>query len=128
LDLILLFGLGWLVAYFFYRRHKTETQKLFDKLNHDARNFILSDPRTRLGLTDIIDLFHEKIINEHLDALGDPFPYKRCPKCGSKNIRRFVLQHDGTPDLVHAPATPPIAGEEFKILCRSCGYRDAVEK
>jgi hypothetical protein len=77
-------------------------------------------------LADIIDLFREKIIDEHLDLLDEPFPYKRCPRCGSKKIRRFVRGAEGRVDLAGAPDTPPLAGEDFKILCRACGYRDEV--
>jgi predicted Zn-ribbon and HTH transcriptional regulator len=123
-----MFGVGWLVAYFFFRRQQKDTDRLYAKLNHDARHFIISDPRERLGLSDVIQLFHEKIIAEHLDTLNEPFPFKRCPHCGSKNIRRFVYRPDGTSDAEHAPETPPISGEEFKILCRSCGYHDEVHR
>jgi hypothetical protein len=123
-EWIIVFFCGWLVSYWFYRRHKNESMALSTKLSVDARRFLLEDSRESLGLTDIIQLFHEKIIDEHLDLLDGPFPYRRCPKCGSKRIRRFVFKPDGTPDVNHAPTTPPIAGEAFHILCRSCGYQD----
>ena len=121
-----MFALGWGIAYFFFRREKNIQTALFDKLTHDARQFVLNDAREKLGLTNVIDLFREKIIEEHLDALGEPFPYKRCPHCGSKKVKRFVFRSDGTPDLSLAPDTPPFAGEDFKILCKSCGYQDEV--
>ncbi len=128
MHLLFMFGVGWLVAYFFFRRQQKKTDRLYGKLSHDARHFIIRDPRERLGLSDIIQLFQEKIIDEHLDTLNDPFPFKRCPHCGSKNIRRFVIHHDGSPDTEPATETPPLAGEEFKIICRSCGYHDAVQR
>jgi hypothetical protein len=127
LELIVGFGVGWVIAYFFFRRHRTASNKLYTKLSVDARNFILNDPQAKLGLADIIALFYDKIIDEHLDLLDQPFPYKRCPKCGSKKVRRFIARADGTLDLQGAPTTPPIAGEEFSILCRSCGYQDKVK-
>jgi hypothetical protein len=126
LDLILMFALGWALAYFFFRRRQSASSKIYDKLSPDARHFLLQDPRQTLGLAGIIDLFRDKIIDEHLDVLDEPFPYKRCPRCGSKHVRRFVVRADGTPDVQGAPDTPPLAGEDFKIICRSCGYRDEV--
>jgi|GEM_PF-3153172 len=124
MTIILVFFAGWLLAYGFYRRRRGEGDVLYEKLNPDARRFIILDEREKLGLTDVIDLFHEKIIDEHLDLLSGPFPYKRCPKCGSQRVQRFVLRPDGTVDTQRAPATPPVAGEQFTITCRSCGYRD----
>jgi hypothetical protein len=126
LELILGFGAGWIISYFFFRRRQTASNKLYEKLSMDSRNFILNDPRGKLGLADIIALFYDKIIDEHLDLLDQPFPYKRCPKCGSKKVRRFILRPDGTMDIQGAPDTPPIAGEAFTILCRTCGYQDGV--
>ncbi|MCK5241821.1 hypothetical protein KAR34_05145 [bacterium] len=123
-ELIFMFALGWGIAYFFFRREKKIQTALFEKLTHDARQFVLNDPREKLGLTNVIDLFREKIIAEHLDALDEPFPYKRCPHCGSKKVKRFVFKPDGTPDPSLAPDTPPFVGEDFKIQCQSCGYRD----
>jgi hypothetical protein len=128
LEAILLFGAGWLVAYFFFRRQKRAGETLLGKLTYDARNFLLKDEREKLGLTDVIDLFREKIIDEHLDLLDEPFPYKRCPRCGSKKIKRFVLLPNGSLDSQNVPVEPPLAGEDFKILCRSCGYRDQVTR
>jgi DNA-directed RNA polymerase subunit RPC12/RpoP len=127
LELILGFGAGWIIAYYFFRRRRSGSDRVYQKLSMDAKNFILNDPREKLGLADIIALFYDKIISEHLDSLDQPFPYKRCPKCGSKKVRRFILRPDGTLDLQGAPTSPPIAGEEFTIQCRSCGYQDAVK-
>ena len=124
MEIIFVFILGWGLAYFFFRREKNAQTTLYEKLNHDARQFIINDPREKLGLTNVIDLFREKIIEEHLDALGEPFPYKRCPHCGSKKIKRIAFKPDGTMDQSLSLDTPPIAGEDFKILCRSCGYKD----
>ncbi len=125
-DLFLMFAAGWLIAYFFYRRRQRAGERIYAKLSVDARNFLLNDPRERLGLADIIALFYEKIIAEHLDSLDQPFPYKRCPRCGSKKVRRFVVKADGTTDFQNVPDTPPIAGEEFNIFCPVCGYKDKI--
>ena len=82
MEYIFMFALGWGLAYFFYRRHKNAQTKLFAKLSDDARRFILEDPRERLGLTNVIDLFRDKIIAEHLDALDEPFPLASGGKFG----------------------------------------------
>jgi DNA-directed RNA polymerase subunit RPC12/RpoP len=126
LEALLWFGLGWLVAYFFFRRHKRAGETLLGKLTYDARTFLLKDPREKLGLTDIIDLFREKIIDEHLDLLDEPFPYRRCPRCGSKKIKRLVIKPDGTLTEDALPPEPPLAGEDYKIACRACGYHDEI--
>ncbi|NTV52778.1 MAG: hypothetical protein HGA76_07185 [Candidatus Firestonebacteria bacterium] len=126
MEAIFWFGLGFLPAYFFFRRKKQAGETLAAKLTYDARNFLLKDPREKLGLTDVIDLFREKIIDEHLDLLDEPFPYKRCPRCGSKKIKRLVTAPDGTLRVGEISPEPPLAGEAFKITCRTCGYHDDV--
>jgi len=126
LEAILFFGLGWLVAYFFYRRQKRAGETLLNKLTYDARIFLLKDSREKLGLTDVIDLFREKIIDEHLDLLDEPFPYKRCPRCGSKKIKRLVMDPSGVATISDLPPEPPLAGQDYKIICRTCGYHDEV--
>jgi hypothetical protein len=124
MEYIFMFAVGWGLAYFFFRREKRVQTALFNKLNNDARQFIINDSREKLGLTNVIDLFRDKIIEEHLDTLGEPFPYKRCPHCGSKKVKRFVFNADGSTNTSAAPDTPPFVGEDFKIQCKSCGYRD----
>ena len=124
MELIFMFALGWVVSYYFFRREKKAQARLYQKLNVVAREFILNDPREKLGLSNVIELFREKIIEEHSDALDEPFPYRRCPHCGSRKVQRIVLNPDGTLAPSPAPDTPPIAGEDFKIQCKSCGYRD----
>jgi predicted nucleic-acid-binding Zn-ribbon protein len=128
LEAILFFGAGWLVAYFFFRRQKRAGETLLHKLTYDARTFLLKDAREKLGLTDVIDLFREKIIDEHLDLLDEPFPYKRCPRCGSKKIKRLVIAPNGALLSGEISPEPPLAGEDYKITCRACGYHDEVTR
>lgn len=106
---------SWCIAHVYYVKSNKEQQKsfkeqqyLFNKLSEDVRLIILSDKRESLSIIELNELLAKKTITDF--PKGDPLPYKACPKCGAKELKRGEL----------------ISNDEnyYIIQCQNCAWQD----
>lgn len=62
-----------------------ETKKVLEVLPDEVKKIIRESNVEKLTIKELNQLINEKVID---DKSSDLLPYKRCPKCGSKNIEK----------------------------------------
>jgi len=124
-DLVLIFigaALGGLISwwrtYTYYKKSNREQARLYKKLSINLRKWILEDTRTNLSVVDLNELLKKRTIDPESDY---SFPYKVCPKCGSRNI---VRDDDMQVDSDFCDGEMLYSPSYFKALfCEDCGWR-----
>jgi hypothetical protein len=98
---------GWLINHIYASRANRDQRNLYNKLSAEIRGYILADPRDLLTVLELNKLLDEKTIDR---STRDPLPYKACPKCGSRNLLRGMIErHD----------------DNFYVIeCRDCPWND----
>lgn len=122
LDIVIGIFITWLIAHYYYKRANKDQATLFGKLPSDLRQWILLDKREHLSVKDLNSLIWEKTIDLNSK---DQFPFKVCPKCGSKNLTREpelgvdcdVIDREPVYYKFDIPA----------IQCPECGWRRTEE-
>jgi len=105
--------IGWIVAHHYFIRANTAQTKLFNKLPDELRDVILEDQREKLSVAELNEILESKTIDKNHKGR---FPYKACPKCGSKKLEigtDYEVDHNGD-NFVRAP---------FELIqCLDCGW------
>ena len=103
----------WIITRYYYVRATKDQTDLYNKLSEFTRKLILEDQRKKLNVKELNELLESRTIDKTHKGL---FPFKACPKCGSKNLKIDVdydPYHDGD-DYVSNP---------FELIqCVDCGW------
>jgi hypothetical protein len=109
----------WLVAHVYYTVSRHDQTLLYEKLNANARQWILEDQQEHLSVADLNELLRKKTIDPHSDY---SLPYKVCLDCGSANIHRDTdVEVDGDVDDERGPVFSPM--DYDALQCDDCGWR-----
>ncbi len=113
--------LSWLITHIYYKRNTKNSerdnkniienlQKLERGICPSVREIIIESGRENLSVSDLNDLLYKKCVDENT---GDPLPYKCCPNCGNKNLKRSSVTSEDN--------------ESYDISCEKCGWGNSAD-
>lgn len=118
---LLLIGVSitWIISHFYYTRSNKTRNKFYKKFSTEVRNLIEMDKRKSLSIIELNEILREKIID---DSIEGPFQYKKCPRCGSKNL---IHDKDYVVDVNPGDFGEAVYdGTPYEIIeCKDCGWK-----
>jgi len=104
---------GGIISWFIARHYYTKGTKELIPIKEDLERLMIEltgdTELAKIATKKIIDLYHKKVYDIDSIRKGDPFGWKVCPECGSKNLEGgSYIDYEG--DEVY-----------FLIKCKDCG-------
>ena len=103
-------GLGWLITHIYYKKSSSEQVIIYSKLSSELKDTILRANSKNLTVAELNELIEQETIDYDDMKEGDPLPYKACPKCGSKNLKKGEYV-DGKHDELY-----------YVVTCEECKW------
>ena len=103
---------SWLITHIYSKKTLSDQEIIFSKLSDNLKKTILYSKAKNLTVKDLNNLIEKQTIDYKDMQSGDPLPYKACPKCGSKNLKKGEYM-DYKKDESY-----------YVVRCKKCGWQD----